>query len=210
MEWVAMTMFALALSLDGFGAGVAYGLRNIAIPWLSLTVICLASMTLVASSMVLGRGIAVYLSPHVAGAVGAVILVIIGVGIIIGALKPVRDERKQKDYTLLCLNIRPLGIIIQIMKEPGCADFDASGEISAREAFFLGLALAMDAMAAGLGVAMTGYNIVITALMVGIAEFLMVKTGLVVGKTVTNGFLKKTSTVVAGLILVSLGLLKIV
>jgi len=210
MEWAVIAVFALALSLDGFGAGVAYGLRNIVIPWFSLAVICLTSMTMVAFSMVLGRGIALYLSPHVAEAVGALILVIMGLGIIVEAVKPSPGQSEPEDYTVFSLKLRPFGIIVQIMKEPGRADFDESGEISGQEACFLGLALAVDAMAAGLGVAMTGYNIVATTVMVGLAKFLMIKAGMALGKTVRDGFLRKSATIMAGVILLTLGLSKIV
>lgn len=206
MEWVTMGAFALAVSLDGFGVGAAYGLRNIAIPWLSLTVICLVSMIVVAFSMILGKGIALYLSPHVADFVGAFVLAVMGLGIIVGAMIPPPHETASNDCTVFSFKLRPFGIIVQIMREPGHADFDASGEISGKEACFLGMALAMDVMAAGLGMAMTGYNIAITTVMVGLAKFLMIRAGLNLGKTVADGFLRKSATITAGVILVVLGL----
>ena len=41
MELVALLVFGVALSLDGFAAGLAYGLRRIQMPFLSLMIICL-------------------------------------------------------------------------------------------------------------------------------------------------------------------------
>jgi len=205
MALTAMVVFALAVSADGFGVGVAYGVRNIKIPFLSLAVICLASMLVVSVSMGLGRGIAFYLTPRAASLVGAIILTTMGLWLVGQALQgnPQEDEA---DTTIFSLRIRPLGIMIQILREPARADFDASGEISTREAFFLGLALAMDAMAAGMGIAMAGYNILATALLVGTAKFFLVNAGLKLGKFAANGFLKKVSGVISGIILLSLGI----
>ena len=82
-----MTVFALAVSADGFGVGIAYGVRNITIPFLSLTVICLASMLVISLSMLLGQGISCYMSPGAASWLGAVILIGMGVWVLLQAFQ---------------------------------------------------------------------------------------------------------------------------
>lgn len=209
MELLAMMVFALAVSADGFGVGIAYGVRNITIPFLSLTVICLASMLVVSLSMLLGQGIACYMSPGTASWLGAVILMGMGAWVLLQAFRSEGTTEDDGDVTIFSFRIRPLGIIVQILREPARADFDCSGEISTREAFFLGIALAMDALAAGMGVAMAGYSIVMTALLVGAAKFILVNSGVWLGKRVSSGIVRQLSTVAAGAILVCLGLVEI-
>ncbi|MFZ5824210.1 MAG: sporulation membrane protein YtaF, partial [Bacillota bacterium] len=51
-----------------------------------------------------------------------------------------------------------IGIVIEILREPGAADMDRSGHINPMEAVFLGVALALDSTAAGLGAAMAGFS----------------------------------------------------
>ena len=60
-----------------------------------------------------------------------------------------------------------------------------------------------------MGVAMAGYSIVMTALSVGAAKFILVNTGVWLGKRVSSGIVRQVSTVTAGAILVCLGLIEI-
>ena len=108
------------------------------------------------------------------------------------------------------MQIKPLGIIIQILKEPSTADFDSSGVIGFKEAFFLGLALAVGAFGAGIGIAMAGYSILFTAVSVGVLKFLLVSTGLLMG----TYFIKSErwqyfASVLTGLILLALGFIEL-
>ncbi|WP_372636321.1 manganese efflux pump, partial [Cohnella sp.] len=40
---VSLLLLALAVSLDGFGVGVTYGLRGIRVPWVSIAIIAACS-----------------------------------------------------------------------------------------------------------------------------------------------------------------------
>ena len=59
LELLAIVLFALAVSGDGFIVGIAYGIKQIKIPTLSLLVIAMASALAVMSSMILEKGSAV-------------------------------------------------------------------------------------------------------------------------------------------------------
>ncbi|QGU00179.1 hypothetical protein SYNTR_1585 [Candidatus Syntrophocurvum alkaliphilum] len=208
MEFLIVFLFAVAVSADGFVVGLAYGVRNIKIPFASLIVIAMASALAVTISMLFGMGIASLLSPQVAASVGAVILIIMGIYFLFQGVKDrinSLDEDEQK--LLLEFNIKPLGIIVHILKEPSTADFDDSGVISAKEAFFLGVALALDAFGAGIGAAMTGFNVILTATCVGILKFLLVNGGLFLGKLMINEKIKIVSSILPGLILIILGII---
>ena len=206
MELLAIVLFALAVSSDGFIVGVAYGVRKIRLPIMSLLVICIASATAVTVAMFCGKGLSYFLNPNTASRLGALTIMAIGLFFLLQSFRQklcVMEENGKEP--LISLNLKPLGIIIQILKEPSSADFDSSGEIGTREAFFLGLALAMDAFGAGIGIAMAGYNILLTAVCVGMLKFILVSSGIKLGKVVTNERWQYLSSVLTGIILLALG-----
>ncbi len=211
MGCLVIGLFALAVSSDGFVVGLAYGIRKIKIPLLSLLVICVASAGSVTLAMLLGRGLSTLLQPEMASRVGALTIIAIGLFFL---MQLVRDRigaiEENGDYPLLSFKIKPLGVIIQILKEPSTADFDRSGEIGIREAFFLGLALAMDAFGAGIGISLAGYNILFTALSVGVLKFLLVSGGLILGRKVTSDCWEKMSSGLTVLILLTIGILELI
>lgn len=200
MEMLAVIFFALAVSADGFIAGLAYGINKIRIPFLSLLVIAAASALAVSCSMLMGQGIAAILPPGAAGKAGALLLVIMGGFFLLKAFRDLLYNLPAgEDEPLATFKLKSLGIVVKILKEPAAADLDASGEISRREAFFLGLALAVDAMGAGVGIAMAGYNILFTALTVGVLKFILVNGGIGLGKRMRNDLIRIIASFVPGL-----------
>ncbi|MFC3802560.1 MntP/YtaF family protein [Cohnella sp. GCM10012308] len=74
----SLLFLAFAVSLDGFGVGITYGLRKIRIPLPSVAIIAACSGVVILVSMIVGSLIAGWLSPYGSKAVGAVILIGIG------------------------------------------------------------------------------------------------------------------------------------
>lgn len=208
MEFLSMLLFSLAVSADGFMAGTAYGIRKIKIPLLSLAVIALASACAVTVSMLCGRVLSFFLPSLWAKMAGGAMLLLVGFYFLFCAFRERISSLPKDDEPLLTLSVKSLGIIIQILKEPVKADFDASGEISSREAFFLGMALAMDAFGAGVGMAMAGFNILFTAVLVGMIKFILVKAGLFTGNLVKSQKYKHLSALISGLIFITIGVLE--
>jgi putative sporulation protein YtaF len=217
-----MVLFAFAVSLDGFGAGVAYGMRRIKIPWFSLVIICLASSLAISLSMFFGYLTGSLFAPVWANRIASLILVIMGCWIILQAWKSRAIRRalaEGKDssasYTednkeaekIIIVSIKSLGIVIQILREPERADLDDSGTINAKEAAILGFALAMDALGAGFGAAMTGFTPFLTPVVVGICKFFLVSSGLYLGAHKINGRLGEKAAFLPGVVLILLGIL---
>ncbi len=211
MEFIVMVMFAVAISADGFMVGLSYGLNKIRIPLTSLLVIALASCIAVTTSMLVGQGLLIYLQPRGAANIGALVIIAVGIYFLLTAFREKINRLEiDEQEPFITFSIRFLGIIVQILKEPSKADFDASGEISTREAFFLGLALALDALGAGVGVAMTGFNILYTAITVGVVKFMVVNLGIILGHRVSNRRLQSITSWVPGLVLICIGLMEFV
>lgn len=210
MDYLTIALFALAVSADGFAVGMAYGIGKIRIPFFSLLVISLASALAVSLSMLCGKGLAELLSPQMSSYIGAIIILGLGVYFLLTAGKDkIGSLEKSQEEPLLAFSIKPLGIIVQILKQPSRADFDRSGEISTSEAFFLGLALAMDALGAGIGIAMTGSNILYTAICVGMLKFILVNSGIFLGSKINAAKLKAVAALVPGLVFIAIGILEI-
>ncbi|MGF7186215.1 putative sporulation protein YtaF [Desulfitispora alkaliphila] len=204
MEIIAILLFAFAVSLDGFGAGVAYGLREIKIPLKSLLIISLASTFAISLSMFSGQFIASLFSVTWAERLGSVILISMGFWIIMQALAV---NKSSDDKKVIKINIKMLGIVIQVMREPAKADFDSSGVISSREACVLGFALAMDALGAGFGAAMTGFTPYLTPIIVGIFKFVLLTAGLWLGGKSSGNWLGAKAGVLPGVVLILLGIM---
>ncbi len=75
---VTMLILALAVSFDGFGTGVSYGIRKIRIPALSIIIIAICSATIMFLSMQLGNVLFHWLSQRAANGLGAFILIAVG------------------------------------------------------------------------------------------------------------------------------------
>lgn len=224
MNLISIILFAVALSFDGFGVGVAYGIKNIRIPIKSLLVISLTSSTAIGLSMLLGTGISKVVSVLVAERIGASLLIIMGVWLLIQSLISQETEQDKEHLTgetvyndilhtgglleepLFRLQIKPLGLVIQILRQPVKADIDQSGTISPREAVFLGIALAMDALGSGIGAAMAGFSILLTIPIVGIVKFILVSCGGLIGRKFSATWLGNWASVIPGCVLILLGI----
>lgn len=213
MELLTVLIFALALSLDGFGVGVAYGIRKIKLPLSSLLVINLTSVLAITISMFAGRVLADFIPVSYAQHLGGFILMLVGMWVLGQALRNKNQpEIKKTDNNkpVMQIRIRPFGLVIQVLTEPSAADMDHSGVISINEAGVLGLALAMDAFAAGFAVSVAGFRPWITPLFVGINQFILIKAGMLLGKNTSRRFFSKQFTILPGCILIALGIFKII
>ncbi|CEP66442.1 Sporulation protein YtaF [Moorella glycerini] len=202
---LATLLLALAASLDGLGVGLSYGLRKIKLPWLSLGLIALVSTAVSVLAMAGGHLVARIFNPTLAGRLGAVILLTLGLSIIFEAYLK-KDEPGAAGETLIKLRLHRLGLVIQILKEPCRADQDFSGSISSQEAMTLGLALALDTLGIGFGAAAAGFSLFLTPVFIGCCQLLLVQAGLVLGRRWQPEKASWRGAALPGLILIAIGL----
>lgn len=214
---IAMLM-AVALSLDGFGVGLAYGLRRIRIPINSLIVIAMCTVLAMGISMLFGSWVTLWLKFIPARLLGASILLSLG----IFQLGKVIRNRKEEVFPeavpamavvqpdpvvepMFRFQLRFFGLVIQVLRTPDIADVDGSGVISLRESFLLGCALAVDAFASGIGAAMAGMTLSVIGV-VALTQIIMLRLGQqMAGKIPVNWTDKAEYLPGAVLILVGLG-----
>ncbi|NBI28305.1 sporulation membrane protein YtaF [Chengkuizengella marina] len=214
---ISMLILALAVSLDGFGVGIMYGLRKIKIPLISIIIIAICSGVIIFISMQMGVLLLKFLPPFLAKIIGSMILVSIGIWAIIQMkiqrkndnerepVTVVSDEKK----TIVHIELKRIGLVIEILKKPVKADVDRSGVISASEAAFLGIALSLDAFGAGIGAALIGFSPLLTSIVIAFSSGCFILLGLRTGYIFSETRWIRRLTVLPGIILIVMGLIKL-
>ncbi|PYI56888.1 sporulation membrane protein YtaF [Paenibacillus flagellatus] len=228
LPFLSLAILALAVSLDGFGVGVMYGLRKIRIPLVSIAIISVCSGLVIYGSMQIGAFAAKFMPPSVAKATGAVILIGIGAWAIVQMWRqrhengtvteadavrteapPSADSGSGGIRTVLRIEMKRLGLVIEILRKPSLADVDRSGYISSSEAVLLGTALSLDAFGAGIGAAFIGFAPVVTASVIALASGLFIASGLRVGLAYADTRWLQRLSVLPGCILIVMGIMKL-
>ncbi|MEC0089271.1 sporulation membrane protein YtaF [Paenibacillus macquariensis] len=218
---LALTLLAFAVSLDSFGVGITYGLRQVKIPLLSIVIISVLSGIVICISMQVGVLLAHFVSPKIASAVGAIILIVMGLWSLVQmlvqkekdqVLEPVKVEKLPKPLTqrqVFTLEIRKLGLVIQILRTPSSADVDKSGSISGYEAMWLGIALSLDAFGAGLGAALLGFSPLPTSLVIALFSGSFLVMGMNAGFRFATKSWTRHMTALPALMLIIMGIMKL-
>jgi putative sporulation protein YtaF len=173
-------ILAIAVSIDGLSVGIIYGMKGIKVPWFSQLIIALATSTALMIAMCFGNVIMNFFNPVLARFLGALILFAMGIWSFWEASS--KHTGKDIQETVATFKIKPLGLVITILKEPVIADADTSGVIDSKEAFLLGTALAMDAFGAGFGAAVAGFQLIWTTILVTVMSLLFLSAGLSIGR----------------------------
>ena len=182
----SVVLLTVALSVDGLLVGLSYGMRGIRIPLRSLCIVAGCTLIGIGMSMGLGRLMSDLIQPSVARSLGGVLLMGLGLWQLMqGVAEHWRQEQcKQGNGSkmLARFRLRSLGIVVQILNEPTCADRDSSGSIESGEAVVLGVALGLDTLAAGLAASLMGIGLLLVVL-VPLGLVALIELGLLVGRT---------------------------
>lgn len=210
MHAFSLLLLAFVVSLDSFSAGFTYGLRKIEIPLKSIIVIAFCSAFTLLGAMAIGQIIEAFISPKITERVGGFVFVLLGAWILFQFFR--RDKSKENlthKKAIVNLEIKSLGIVIQILRKPVSADFDRSGTITGIEAFMLGLALSLDAFGAGIGAVLIGLNPLALALCVAVMSSLFVYMGMKMGTILSRWSIMQKLSFIPGVLLIFIGIWKI-
>ncbi len=170
-------LLVIALSIDAFVAGFAYGVDKIRIPFLSMSVIGSFSAISLWISLLAGRGLLVGLSPGFARFISITLLFVVGLAKLFdGTIKCIirRKEPMEKHLDFHMFDFR---FLLTVYADPNKADKDKGGILSAKEACSLGIALSIDSMAgAGIAAAPILFPVILAFIMgasaIGLGVFL--------------------------------------
>ena len=202
--YTGLIFLVIAVSLDGFGVGITYGIQKIHVPLIALLIIMLCSGFIVLLSMTIGSMLSAFISPHIAKVFGGSILISLGVFSLYNIVRSksnIEETSKRsnkKEYVLKTVLINP-----------DKADLDSSGVISANEALLLGIALALDAFGAGLGASIIGYSTLLTPILISCMSGLFVFSGIRIGLFLSKSKQLQKTTFIAPLLLIALGIYNI-
>ena len=211
IPYISLILLTFAVSLDSFSVGLTYGLRKMHMPLRSISIIACCSAVSLLLAMLVGTILMNFLSPAFAETIGGSILILLGIWVLYQFFRAstANDATTFVDERILFnLEIKSLGVVINILRKPTEADFDRSGSITGLEAFFLGVALSLDAFGAGIGAALLGYSPWLMAISVAVMSSLFVITGIKLGKIFSAVSWINKFSFLPGVLLIIIGIIK--
>src|SRR5699024_3804292 len=205
LYYTGLILLIIDVSIDGFGAGMTYGLRRVHVPLAALGISMLCSGLIVYISMTIGNVIKSFITPALTDNIGGIILLAIGLYCLYNVIRS-----KQEPPAEIVSDEETWDNFKTVMKEPHQADLDQSGRISLSEAVLLGFALAIDAFGAGLGAAMLGYSPIVTATSIALMSGLFVLCGVKTGIFLSQKKWMQKLTLLPPFLLMILGILNMI
>ncbi|MDF2875984.1 MAG: hypothetical protein K0R22_2667 [Sporomusa sp.] len=204
-------LLGLAVSIDGFVAGIAYGLKDIRLPFSSLCIVGVVASMCTAVAMVMAYMVGQFIHTDFAILIGATLLILLGLCSLFQQYltKGVTSYEIEGEVTARKLTFSLGRLIVSIMAKPETADVDRLGVISSLEAIFLGLAVGADAMVGTFAAALMGPLPLYTPLAIGIIHMICIAGGYHSSRRLVSEKLKKRFPYLPGTLLIILGLLRL-
>ncbi len=189
--WISTALLiGLAGNLDNLGVGVAYGARRIGIPFSSNLLIAVVATLGTATFALAGGSLKHLLQSAAAGAIGATCIIAVGVWVI--------WPRRAREES------------IELILHPEEADVDRSGDISLSEALALSIGLGVNAWAGGFSGGLVGVPAWGVALATGGFSLATLWVGERIGKHTLGRWLGARANIVAGALLILVGVKNVV
>ena len=209
-------LLAIPISLDCFGIGMTYGIKNTYITPIAKIIIFSIFFIVTSIAVSIGTLIIEIFSLEFANIVGVILLVLMGLWMIYQSFRSKKKEVKKKSIELskpriYKLFIKPFGLTIQIIKNPSNSDLDHSNHIDAKEALYLGLAISIDAFCAGVGCSAIGITSFYFPLFIAIFHILFLTLGSIIGQMLSS-YTKIPDniwSIISGILLITIGISKL-
>lgn len=208
MEFIGLLLLSVSLSVDALTIGTSCAIGGIKTSWRARIVICLISFLIMGISVVCGEWLAKLITPDVSKLIGCGMLCLLGIYIISGAIGKTKNRREKKSVTLV---LKPLGITVNIIKNPISCDIDKSNSIDMREACYIGTALSVDSVGAGVSMGVGGMNALSVAGMCSLCQLIFLCVGLFLGARLRNTekIPQKAFTIISGMIIILISIVKV-
>lgn len=207
MELIGLLLLSASLSVDAFTIGTSCALGGIKASWRARIIICLISVLIMGTSIICGEGLANMINPEAARLIGCGMLCLLGLYIIFGAFGKTKKRRGKKSVTFA---LKPLGITVSIIKDPISCDMDKSHSIDSREACYIGTALSIDSVGAGVSMGVSGIGALSAAGMCGLCQLIFLCAGLFLGSRLRDieRIPQKAFTAASGAIIILAAIIK--
>lgn len=206
MELSYIVLLGLAVSFDGFFAGIAYGLKGICVPGRSLAAIGTIIFLYTGIAAFCSQFLSSTLSPGLAASAGAWLLIGLGTAALIKQLYSARHAAVSPVCPAKKLTFSLGKIVISIMEKPECADMDHSQRLNTLEALLLGTALGLDNMAATFGAGLVETLPIYTPLIMCAIQTALIYGGILAAQKIIPQGAKTSLAYLPGLVLICIGI----
>ncbi|KKE79726.1 sporulation membrane protein YtaF [Oceanobacillus caeni] len=207
LYYTGLFLLVIAVSIDGLGVGITYGMQKIKVPIWAILIIMLCSGTVLLASMTIGNFLEKFISVDIAQSIGGVILISLGLFSLINIIRSNLNKGKKMEVNHSSSKLKD---ITTVFATPDKADLDKSGNISIGEALILGFALALDAFGAGIGASLLGYIPWVTALLIATMSGIFLFSGMKIGIFLAKHEKLQKLSFLAPAILIGLGVLNLI
>lgn len=202
--YTGLLILVIAVSIDGLGVGVSYGIQKTRVPSPAIFIIMLCSGMTVLAAMTLGDIIKLFLSPMISEKIGGSILILIGLFTLGNLIRAKKIKTQETANNTVLTNVK------KVIRSPVQADLDLSGNISKQEAALLGIALALDAFGAGIAASLLHYSPLTTAILVALMSGAFLYVGLKLGLILSKYDNLQFFSCIPALLLITIGVLNII
>jgi putative sporulation protein YtaF len=209
LHLLSILLLTVSSSLDNFGVGVSYGLRNICIPLALNLFIAFVNSGGTFFSMLFGKELSGFLQPRTAGSIGAFILLCIGSWIVAMEFRSRRTERsvfQSSSEKTAARKKTVLSNIYSYINDPFAAGILCSGLVTMKEGVILASALTLSNISTGLAAGMMGFSLSLTTAAAFTFNVLALSAGQKTGHYAGAYMIKWFSGMAAGLLLIFIGL----
>lgn len=204
---ILLPAFLLSLSacLDNIVIGIAYGMKKTKIPFCSNLLIAVVTSLGTLVSMMFGKLIATIIPMYISKALGAVMIILIGIYFILDYVIKKRNEKN------------PVPV-----NEAVCDDSSATQDlcgvqnlcclpkkINFKETIMLAFALTINNLGIGISASLAGVNIAATVALTFIISILTIVIGVSMGFNIIGRLFGKYASVVSGILMVVLGFVEL-
>ncbi len=177
MDLISLLLIAVALSMDAFAVAVSSGIVSDSPGWKNI------------NKLAFFFGFFQFLMPVIGWLLGRTISGYI--------------ERFDHWVAFGLLAFIGVRMVIESVKQSD-EDASVSNPFETKNLFLMAIATSIDALAVGISFALTNVNIWTSSLTIGIITYLLSALGVLIGKKV-GSFFKKSAGIVAGVILIGIG-----
>lgn len=189
MYLIMLILITFASTADSFIIGFNYGLKKVSINNTSNFYIAMVTCVGTFLSMHFGKILGDLMSAKAANMIGGMVLILLGMYMLKMSVLPKRNK------------------ILEMSEDPTIVDEDKSQVIELKEAILIGVILSVNNIGMGVGAGITGMPVFITPLICGIASFLFVKSGSLLGGLLKSRRLSGYFEIVSSVFVLILGIL---
>ncbi|MCG5102103.1 sporulation membrane protein YtaF [Oceanobacillus alkalisoli] len=200
LYYTGLFLLIIAVSLDGLGVGISYGIQKTRVPILAISIIMLCSGVTVFAAMSIGEGLKFIIPSTISENAGAMILISLGIFTLYNIIRKNKVKQDEIQNNSMLTNVK------KVFRSPKHADLDRSGTISKPEAILLGMALSLDAFGAGFAASLMHYSAFLTAGLIAVMSGIFLIVGLKIGMLLSKYEDIQFFTLLPSLLLIGIGL----